>query len=339
MRLLRMLLAGALMVVPVLATGAGVLHAGKVGVKGWPAGVRDIRFTSPADNSRQPALFYVPPGRSQKRPLLVALHTWSRNYLQPTGEAYADWCVEKGWIFVHPNYRGANVRPAATGSELVVADILAAVEYARAHANVDESRIYLVGYSGGGHASLLMAGRAPEIWAGVSAWAPITDLKAWYWQTKDGAFRHYAEHIRKSCGGVPWGNTRAARECRKRSPITYLHNAVGVPLDINAGIQDGHTGSVPTSHALDAYNLLANEEDRLTPQQVRTIVDKAVIPRELGLPFSDPLFGTNKILFRRQSGHVRITISDGAHQIKREAALQWLSQQRKVQGATTRPRR
>ena len=34
----------------------------------------------------------------------------------------------------------------------------------------------MLGFSGGGHAALLLAGRA-EVWAGVSVWCGISDLK------------------------------------------------------------------------------------------------------------------------------------------------------------------
>ena len=62
-----------------------------------------------------------------------------------------------------------------------------------------------------------MAGRAPDIWTGVSAWVPITDLNAWYFQcNKIG----YAHGIVKSCGGAPGDNPKVDLEYKKRSPIT-----------------------------------------------------------------------------------------------------------------------
>ena len=136
--------------------------------KGWPKEVQEIKYPSKADNTRQPALFYAPAGRAKPRPLLVGLHSWSGDYRQ-NNSPYGKWCIEQKWNFIHPNFRGPNRRPEATGSELVVADILSAVEFAKKNGAVDETRIYLVGASGGGYAALLLAGRAPEIWAGVSA--------------------------------------------------------------------------------------------------------------------------------------------------------------------------
>jgi predicted peptidase len=42
---------------------------------------------------------------------------------------------------------------------------VSAIDYAKEDARVDEQRIYAVGWSGGDHLELLLAGRAPEIWA------------------------------------------------------------------------------------------------------------------------------------------------------------------------------
>ena len=55
-----------------------------------------------------------------------------------------------------------------------------AIAYARSTTAVDARRIYLIGGSGGGHMALMMAQAAPELWAGVSAWVPISDLAAWH---------------------------------------------------------------------------------------------------------------------------------------------------------------
>jgi len=179
--------------------------------KGWPKEVREIKYPSKADNTRQPALFYAPAVRGEPRPLLVGLHSWSSDYKQRMSVPYAKWCIAKKWNFIHPNFRGPNRRTAATGSELVVKDILSAVAFAEQHAVVDQTRIYLVGASGGGYAALLMAGRAPEVWAGVSAWVPISDLTKWHAETTKRKLK-YARDIELSLGGKPLPGTKAAAE-------------------------------------------------------------------------------------------------------------------------------
>jgi pimeloyl-ACP methyl ester carboxylesterase len=294
----------------------------------WPKQVKEIRYLSSADSTMQPALFYAPKKGREAAPLLVALHTWSGNYKQSMSIPYAEWCIEKDWIFIHPHFRGPNWTKEATGSDLVVGDIVSAVDHARKNANVDPTRIYLVGGSGGGHASLLMAGRAPDIWAGVSAWVPITDLRAWYFECSQ-AGRRYAGHMVKSCGGVPGSTVEVDRQYKRRSPVTYLRNAVGVPLDINAGIRDGHTGSVPISHSLKAFNLVAAQKDRISEGDITYFTKQAQVPPALKGQVTDAIYGIKAPLFRRESGKARVTIFDGGHDIVFEAALTWLARQKK----------
>lgn len=293
----------------------------------WPAAVREVRFPSAADGTQQPALFYVPPG-DEPRPLLVALHTWLGDYLRPTGAPYAEGCIAWGWVFLHPDFRGPNVRPEAAGSELAIGDVLSAVEYARRTARVDPTRVYLVGASGGGHLALLVAARKPEVWAGVSAWVPVTDLNAWYRECRQRNLA-YADQIVRIAGGDPATDPAAARECERRSPLTYLAPDVGPRFDLNAGIHDGHTGSVPVSHTLLAFNRLAFAPDRLADAQIRAFTAGPRVPAGLGAAPADPAYGEKQVLFRRESGAVRVTIFDGGHEIIHQAAFAWLAAQRR----------
>jgi poly(3-hydroxybutyrate) depolymerase len=297
--------------------------------KGWPKEIHEIKYLSKADNTKQPALFFAPTVRGEPRPLLVGLHTWSSDYRQ-NNSPYGKWCIEHKWNFIHPNFRGPNRRPQATGSELVVADILSAVEFAKKNGAVDETRIYLVGASGGGYAALLMAGRAPEVWAGVSAWVPILDLAQWHAHTSKRKMK-YAREIELSIGGKPMAGSEAAAEAMKRSPVTYLAHAKGVALDINAGINDGHSGSVPISHSLDAFNLLAAAKDRLGADLISEFVKTAKVPAALkGQAPVDAAYGKKAVLFRRQSGAARVTIFQGGHEIIPAAALHWLAKQQRI---------
>ena len=85
----------------------------------WNSAVQSITYVSSADNTRQPMMFYKPQ-RDEPRPLLVALHSWSEDYRQAESVIYAEWCIANDWVFIHPNFRGANTKPQATGSELVI---------------------------------------------------------------------------------------------------------------------------------------------------------------------------------------------------------------------------
>ena len=295
----------------------------------WNRAVQRITYTSSADNSRQPMMFYKPQ-TDDARPLLVALHSWSADYRQRQSVVYAEWAVANDWVFIHPNFRGPNTKPQATGSELVIGDVLSAIDYAKTNARVDESRIYAVGWSGGGYLGLLLAGRAPEIWAGVSAWVPISDLNAWYEEsTRLGT--KYVREIAASCGGNPTREEAAAAECRKRSAITYLERARNVPLDINHGIRDGRNNDdpVPISQSLRAFNLLAAEQDRFTEEEIEHFTRQAEVPAHLRSGTPESSDGGLRVLFRRRSGNAHITVFDGAHDKNTEAAFRWLNQQRR----------
>ena len=298
-------------------------------LKGWPEEIQEIKYRSAADDTDQSALHFAP-STKEARPLLVGLHSWSSDYRQ-ANTSYGLWVVKHDWHFIHPNFRGRNRTPQSMGSELAVQDILSAVAWARQQGNVDANRIYLIGASGGGYASLLMAGRAPELWAGVSSWVPISDLVKWHAETTTRKLR-YAGEIEAALGGhQPVPGTPAHADALKRSAITYMARARGVNLDINAGITDGHNGSVPISHSFEAFNALAAPQDRLSPALIGEFVKTAKVPAALQKESAvDARYGRKTVLFRRKSGAARVTIFQGGHEIIPEAGLQWLAEQNRI---------
>lgn len=318
---MRMTVAIALSLLASAAMGTPV--SGEEQAKEEGPGAVEIQYLSAADNTMQPALYYSP-GGEEKRPLLVSLHTWGSTYNSGVTDYRGDrLAIEKGWVYIHPNFRGANRRPEATGSELVVGDIVSAVDYCKQNASVDESRIYLMGVSGGGYTALLMAGRRPDIWAGVSAWVPIADLKAWYLENKaKGA--HYAHDVARSCGGDPTSDPKAEAEAVKRSPVTYLAKAKDVPLDIHGGLTDN---IVCFAQSLWAFNAVAEEKDRISEDAIAQFVATKEVPPGLKKGEKD---GTGGVVFSRTSGKARVTIGRGGHgAINIKAAVEWLEGQRK----------
>lgn len=277
----------------------------------------DIQYSSSADRTPQKAMFWAPETEGDKVPLVVALHTWSGDYKQGYNSWIAKWCQREGWAYIHPDFRGRNNRPEATGSDLAVQDIVDAVDYAKRHAAVNEQAVFLVGASGGGHAALLMAGRHPELWTGVSAWVPIFDLRAWHAQGR------YVADMEKSCGGAPGDNPEVDEQYRLRSPSAWLTPDRHPPLQINAGIHDGHTGSVPISHALRAFNAVAAPQDRLTDAEIEHFVTQQAVPPHLSKPVTDAAYGKKTPLFRRRSNDAMITIFEGGHEMVAAAAVAW----------------
>ncbi len=316
-----------ILVFTVTAWFSAVAHSDEVEPSAKSSVLKEVQIRSTADGSIQPAMFYAPASQ-QSAPLLVALHTWSSDYRQDLHQACAEWCVEKGWSYIHPNFRGPNRRPEATGSELVVQDIVDAVTFAKEHARVDPARVYLVGTSGGGHAALLMAGRKPELWAGVSAWVPVVDLGRWYHECKAKGERYWHD-VNDSCGGSPGASAEIDRQYKLRSPITWLEGARSVNVDINAGIHDGHVGSVPVSHTLRAFDKIADPQDRLTEAEIDYFVREAKVPSHLRQKIIDPSYGDKRPLFRRCSGQARVTLFEGGHELIPQAALEWLEKQRR----------
>ncbi|MEI6423311.1 MAG: prolyl oligopeptidase family serine peptidase, partial [Lentisphaerota bacterium] len=208
-----------------------------------------------------------------------------------------------------------------------IQDVLDAVEYAKKNARIDESRIYLCGWSGGGHMSLMLASKAPTVWAGVSAWVPVTDLAAFY-----PVAASYKKAMNAVCGGAP-GTAATDAEYKARSPIHFLAAAKGVPIDINAGIHDGHKGAVPISQALNAFNALAEANGfkgrRISDEDIEFMTRKEGIPKSLaGETEKDPE-RKRSILFRRVADPVRVTIFEGGHEAEMGAAWKWLARQKK----------
>lgn len=289
--------------------------------------VKAVSIRSSADGTDQPALFYDS-GSDRKKPLLLVLHSWSADYQQQFSIPYGVWAVQNDWVFLHPDYRGAFTTPKATASELAVQDILDALRYAKEHAAVDESKIYLVGFSGGGMTALIMVGRYPELWTAAVAWVPLYDLAAWHRTTKKSA-HDYSRYIENSCGGPPLPGTAAEQECLKRSPLGYLKNVRGkVPVYIAAGIDDSF---VPPDHALRAFNDLAAPGDRLSEPDIEQISRTRTLPLRLSGTFSDGLYtdAGRKLLFERRSDKVTLKLFRGGHDVVYNAGLSWLSKQSK----------
>ena len=262
-------------------------------------------------------------------PLLVSLHSWTASYDRyDSYEGALQGCIERGWAFVSPDFRGPNVRPEACASDLAVQDVLDAVAYARQHARIDERRLYVLGGSGGGHMALVMAHRAPDLWAAVSAWVPVTDLAAWHAFCREHGYV-YADRIEKCLGGPPGDAVRDV-EYRERSPLFWLSAAATIPIDIQTGIHDGHDGrAIPIDHSLRAFNVLATANGHadavIASDHAAFLTREARVPERLaGEPVAEP-GREHRVVFRRQAGPVRLTLFDGGHVIDPPSALEWLA--------------
>ncbi len=296
----------------------------------WRATVPEVQtvdILSSFDSTVQHALFYDSESERDK-PLLVVLHSWSADYLQQFSIPYGVWAAENDWVFIHPDYRGAYTNPEATASEPAVRDVVDAVAYAKAHARVDDSRVYLTGFSGGGMMTLIMVGRHPEVWTAAAAWVPVYDLVEWYQVTK-GARHDYSGYIAGSCGGPPLPGTAAEAECRKRSVSTYLKNArrKKVKVYIATGIRDNF---VPPGHALRAFNDLARRRDRIPHDAIAHINEHHTLPPYLAGSYADSLYHDAgvELIFERRSRNAVVKLFDGRHDVIYNAGLRWLGEKK-----------
>ena len=204
---------------------------------------QELLIPSTVDGSVEPSLFYASPNKN--RPLLVGLHTWSFDRFNqikrmlPMAEKY-------DFNLLLPEFRGAN-KPKnprcqqACGSPLAKQDVMDAVDYVLAHFDVDAENIFLLGYSGGGHMALLMAGLYPERFKAIGAGVPITDLRKWADQNQN-----YRPKVFACCG-------EEEAELLKRSPVNYLDTIAKANLKIFHGKYDP---VVPVSHSLELYGML-----------------------------------------------------------------------------------
>jgi len=295
---------------------------------GWAAAVpssQAVSLPSSLDANVQPAMYV--PAPEANRPLLVVLHSWSEGYDQQWSIPFAQWAHQNGWAMIAPHFRGVNKQPTATGSDLAVADVVDAINFAVGQ-GADPDRVFITGFSGGGHMSLLMAGRHPELFAGAAAWVGVYDLPGWYRYNEIYApWRHYIPHIKGSCGGAPHPGTAAYADCEYRSPMTHLDaaRAAGLPVYMAGGLLDS---IVPPSHSARAFNHLAAPADRFTQRQI-DMFSRFTMPQELvGQTSAPSYFGPEdkRVVLTRQSGPHTFVLFHGIHEMMYEPALRWFAE-------------
>lgn len=327
---------GSVVVTAAVAAAAAVLEGAQENKpkdwEEWQGYLVQVRST--LDGTDQPCYFWAPEKAStQAVPLIVGLHTWSYDYRNASNYRPAlQYAKKSGWAFVGPNFRGPNSTPQGCGSDLAVQDIVDAVNYAKGRVKIDASRVYIIGGSGGGHMTLLMLGRHPEVFAAGAAFCPITDIARWHADSLEkhpGRGRNYAKMLESACGGTP---SERRKEYDHRSPLTWLARAKEkqVPAYICTGIHDGWKGSVPVGHSIRAFNALADGKDRISEADIAFIEANQAVPEALAFKDADPFYNEKtRVHLRRTSGCVRLTIFEGGHGGNFPAGLDFLSRQRK----------
>lgn len=288
----------------------------------WSEEMEQVEIPSTMDDKLQPAYFK---SSEESAPLIVSLHQWSATY--ENFDPISSMIIEEDWNYIRPNFRGPNNNPQAGGSEYVINDIDDAIAYAIENGNVDEDRMYIVGTSGGGHAALMHLMTSEVNVSGYSVWVPITDLIAWYGESRLRDTKYPEEILQITDSESDQLNVL---EARRRSPMyqeTPVEKFEDTQVQIFAGINDGYDGTVPIGHSINFYNKLINDldygEENLIPYEIETQLLYTQTLYELD-EYDFEMLGNRSIIYQTQAENISLTIFDGHHEILYEQAFQLL---------------
>ncbi|MGJ1514982.1 SGNH/GDSL hydrolase family protein [Sphingobacterium siyangense] len=289
----------------------------------WNPVFQEVSIPSSQDSSNQQAYFFKSTSK-RPQPLIISLHTWSGDFRQ--ADPLTKEILARNWNYIHPDFRGMNRTPKAMGSPFVISDIKDAISYAVKQGNVDTSEIHIIGVSGGGFATLCAYMQLDYPIKSFSAWAPISNIEAWYWESL-GRGQKYAADIAAALGGE-----FNAREARKRSPLFQLYpkqRRQNSALYIYEGIHDGYTGSVPITQAINMYNRLVAEQkyqvsnsdsiSAIAPSDQQLVSDREIIDLLTKRTVPTAEQGTKslfdrKVYLEKQTDNIHLTIFEGTHE-------------------------
>jgi len=283
----------------------------------WDTDFKVVELKSSLDNSLQKAYFHKSKSTKPK-PLVVSLHTWSGNYEQK--DELAALSKAKDLNYIHPDFRGVNWTKDACCSDLALGDIDDAIDYAIKNSNVDLSRIYVIGVSGGGYATLATFMKSRHLIRRFSAWVPISDLPAWYAQSKIMKTK-YAENIMACTSSKDSLNMDIAI---KKSPIywkTPIEKLNTSELHIYVGAYDGIQGSVPITQSINFYNKVLND---ISLNESSNYVNDSEKLKLLEYRKALGDFGSiadRKVFLKKKSGNLSLTIFEGNHEMLAEFAF------------------
>lgn len=291
----------------------------------WPKACKLVYIRSSFDGKLQPAYFYRVPS-NEPRPLVVSLHSWSAGYEQRDTLSWM--CIAENFNYIHPDFRGRNDNPDACGSPMAIRDIDDAISWALANAPVSQKEVHVIGASGGGYATLLSYMTSKHDIRSFSAWVPISDLEAWFYESLSREPRYALEIAKVTTGNetAPGNLYFDKDEARLRSPI-YMNTPVSKRLNskliIFAGVHDGYTGSIPITQSLLFYNKVVRDFDSDTSQylvpdkDIITLLSYRMMPADIY-----PKLGDREILYWKfYLNNVFIIIFDGSHEMLPGVAL------------------
>lgn len=274
----------------------------------WPYPFRKVDIESSFDAIPQQAFFY-PTQQTAPQPLVISLHTWSDDYTDY--DPLAALVTEQDWNYIRPNFQGANKTPDACLSDKVLKDIDNAIQFAIDNGRVDLNNIFVVGVSGGAYTTLGVYLSTSYNINAYFAWVPISDLTSWYQQSKARGLV-YADDILHCTSDGETFNHQAAKA---RSPLYMpLDSQPNGRLEIFAGINDGHSGTVPISHALLFYNRLteafAYQDSMIAETDIINLISLNIDEDVIRNKIED-----RAVLYFNQAPGLSITVFDGGHEM------------------------
>jgi len=282
---------------------------------------------STLDGNTQVFYYYKSTDKKPK-PLIVQLHSWSYTADSLKTIDLDVIAKDKNYNYVFPNFRGVNNTPKACCSEFVISDIDECIDWALKNMNADKNQIYIIGYSGGGYATLAMYMKSRHTIKAFSAWASIADLVAWYAQSVERKNKYAREII--SCTGA--GNKFDSLKAAERSPLAWttpLKKRKKSTLQIFAGIHDGHfPGVVPISQSINFYNKIIHDyKEKDVSKYVSKDDEKKMVDTQT-FPVSDTTkkIAGKTIYYQKSSKKVMLTIFEGGHDMLSKQALEYIEQ-------------
>lgn len=284
-------------------------------------------INSSLDGNTQ-VFYYNKSTDTKPKPLIVQLHSWSFPADSLKTIELDIVASSKNYNYIFPNFRGVNNHPKACCSEYVITDIDECIDWALKNMNVDKKQIYIIGYSGGGYATLAMYMKSRHKIKAFSAWASISDLAAWYGESVERRNKYAREII--SCTGAV--NIFDSLKAKERSPLVWktpVKKRKKSSLQMFAGIHDGHNiGVVPISQSISFYNKIISDYKEkditkyVSSQDEKTMLDSQTFP----VSDTSKRIAGKVIYYQKSSKNVTLTIFEGGHDMLSRQAVEYIEQ-------------
>ena len=267
-----------------------------------------LKVVSTADRNVQRCTWLA--GAKSGATLVVSLPTWSGSYAQP--DPLLEQCRRHGWAYLRPNVRAPNNSSRACLGPLVLKDLDDALDHVGREFGASSQRV-LVGESGGGYTALGAWLRGRTRFDRVIVWNPIADLEPWFAHTRQRYPKIAADLIACTSGGA----AVASNEARRRSPLHWIESsATGprAPLEIYAGLHDGHQGSVPLSQSLAFFNAIGRLHEQRGHCEIGPALLARLVRADRSLSVAGAAVAGRAVHYIAVCSEALLTVFDGAHE-------------------------